>query len=41
MVIEERFLAAKSKAKELSSDNEDLLKKISDVMSKVSKSKRL
>ncbi|XP_050281719.1 putative disease resistance RPP13-like protein 1 [Quercus robur] len=35
MVIEERFLAAKAKAKELHNDNEDLLKKISDVMNKV------
>lgn len=40
MVIEERFLVAKSKVEELSSDNEDLLKKISNVMSKVSESKR-
>nr|POE88894.1 hypothetical protein CFP56_47447 [Quercus suber] len=41
MVIEERFLATKAKAEELSSDNEDLLKKISDVMSKVSEFEKL
>lgn len=41
MVIEERFWAAKAKAEELNNDNEDLLKKISDVMNKVSKSERL
>lgn len=39
MVIEERYQAGK--AKELSNDNEDLLKKISNVMNKVSKSERL
>ncbi|XP_050283530.1 uncharacterized protein LOC126723780 [Quercus robur] len=41
MVVEERFLAAKAKAEELSNDNEDLLKKILDVMNKVYESKRL
>ena len=35
MVVEERFLAAKAKVKELSNDNEDLLKKILDVMNNV------
>nr|POE66783.1 hypothetical protein CFP56_68838 [Quercus suber] len=38
--IMERYQAAKARAKELSNDNEDLLKKISDVMNKVSESKR-
>jgi len=33
----ERFLAVKAKAEELYTNNEDLLKKISDVMNKVSK----
>ena len=41
MVIEERYQAAKARVEELSNDNEDLLKKISDVMKKVSKSERL
>lgn len=40
-VIKERFLAAKAKAEELHIDNEDLLKKISDVMNNVSESKKL
>ena len=39
MVIEERYQAAK--AEELSNDNKDLLKKISDAMNKVSKLERL
>lgn len=41
MVIEERFLATKAKDKELYNDNVDLLKKISDVMNKVSESEKL
>ena len=41
MVIEERYQAAKARVEELSNDNEDLLKKISDVMKKVLKSERL
>nr|POE59920.1 hypothetical protein CFP56_03517 [Quercus suber] len=41
VVIEERYQANKARAKELSNDNEDLLKKISDVMNKVSKFERL
>lgn len=41
MVIEERFLAAKAKAKEQHNDNKDLLKKILDVMNKVSESEKL
>lgn len=41
MVMEERYLAAKAKIKELSTDNEDLLKKISDVMTKVLESEKL
>lgn len=39
--MEERYLAAKAKIKELSTDNEDLLKKISDVMTKVLESEKL
>lgn len=41
MVIEERYQAAKARVEELSNDNEDLLKKISDVMKRVLKSERL
>ena len=41
MVMEERYLVAKAKIEELSTDNEDLLKKILDVMNKVSESKKL
>lgn len=41
MVIEERYLATKAKAMELSNDHEDLLKKISNVMTKVSQSEKL
>ena len=41
MVIEERFLVVKAKAEELHADNEDLLKKILDVMNKVSESEKL
>ena len=41
MVIEERYQVAKARVEELSNDNEDLLRKISDVMNKVSESKRL
>ena len=41
MVMEERYRAAKSKLEELNTDKEDLLKKISDVMNKVSESERL
>ena len=41
MVIEERYQAAKARVEELSNDNEDLLRKILDVMNKVSESKRL
>ncbi|KAL0001574.1 hypothetical protein SO802_015355 [Lithocarpus litseifolius] len=41
VVIEERYRVAKARAEELSNDNEDILRKISDVMNKVSKSKRL
>ena len=41
MVIEDRFLATKAKAEELHIDNEDFLKKISNVMNKVSYSKKL
>ena len=40
-MIEERYLATKAKVEKLSSDNEDLLKKISDIMNKVSESKKL
>lgn len=39
MVIEERYHASKSKIEELNIENEDLLKKISNVMNKISKSK--
>lgn len=39
--MEERYLAAKAKMEELSTDNEDLLKKISDVMTKVLESEKL
>nr|POE69888.1 hypothetical protein CFP56_38096 [Quercus suber] len=41
MVIEERYQVAKARAEELSNDNEDLLRKISDVMNKVNESERL
>lgn len=41
MVIKERYQAAKARAQELSNDNEDLLRKILDVMNKVSKFERL
>lgn len=41
MVIEERYQKAKARAKELSNNNEDRLKKISNIMNKVSESKRL
>ena len=41
MVIEERYQAAKARVEELSNNNEDLLKKISDVMKRVLKSERL
>lgn len=41
MVIEERYQETKASTKEFCNDNEDLLKKISNVMNKVSKSKRL
>ena len=41
MVIKERYLAAKAKAEELSDNNEDLLKKIFDVMNKVSEFEKL
>lgn len=41
MVIEERFLVVKAKAEKLHADNEDLLKKISDVMNKVSEFEKL
>lgn len=41
MVVEERFLAAKAKVEELSNDNEDLLKKILDVMNNVFKFEKL
>ena len=41
MVIEERYQAVKATAEELSNDNEDLLRKISYVMSKVSESERM
>ena len=41
MVIEERNQAAKARAEELSNDNEDLPRKISNVINKVSKSERL
>lgn len=34
-VIKERFLVTKAKAEELHTNNEDLLKKISDVMNKI------
>ena len=40
-MIKERYQTANAKAKELCNDKENLLKKISDVMNKVSKSKRL
>ena len=39
-IIEERFLAVKAMAEVLHADNEDLLKKISDTMSKVSESEK-
>lgn len=41
MVIKVRFLATKVKAEELSNDNENLLKKIYDVINKVSESEKL
>lgn len=41
MVVEERFLAAKAKVEELSNNNEDLLKKILDVMNNVFKFEKL
>ena len=41
MVIEERYQKAKARVKDLSNDNEDLLKKILDVMNKVLESERL
>lgn len=41
MVFEGRFLVVKAKAEELHADNEDLLKKISDVMNKVFEFKKL
>ncbi|KAK9991143.1 hypothetical protein SO802_026128 [Lithocarpus litseifolius] len=41
VIIEERYQAAKAKAEELSNDNEDLLKKILDVMNKVLEYERL
>ena len=40
-IIEVRFLAVKAMAEVLHTDNEDLLKKISDTMSKVSESEKL
>ena len=40
-MIKERYQTANAKAKELCNDKEDHLKKISDVMNKVSESKRL
>ena len=39
--MEERYRTTKKKIEELSTDNEDLLKKISNVMNKVSESERL
>lgn len=41
MVIEERYQKAKARVEDLSNDNEDLLKKILDVMNKVLESERL
>nr|POF09862.1 hypothetical protein CFP56_74742 [Quercus suber] len=41
VVIEERYQANKARAEELSNDNEDLLKKISDVMNKSQNSRAL
>ena len=40
-VVKSRYLATKTKLEELTMDNKDLLKKISDVMNKVSKSEKL
>lgn len=40
-MIKERYKAVKARAEEINNDNEDPLKKISDVMNKVSKSERL
>ena len=40
-MIEERYQATQARAEELSNDNEDLLRKILDVMNKISKSERL
>ena len=41
MVIEERYQATQARAEELSNDNEDLLRKILDVMNKIFESERL
>lgn len=41
MVVKERFLATIARVEELSNDNEDLLKKISNVINKISKFERL
>ncbi|KAK9984723.1 hypothetical protein SO802_034248 [Lithocarpus litseifolius] len=41
VMVKEKFLAAKARVVEMSNDNEDLLKKISNVMNKVSKSEKL
>jgi len=40
-VVKSRYLATKTKLEELTMDNKDLLKKISNVMNKVSKSEKL
>lgn len=39
--MESRYLATKAKLEELTKDNEDLLKKILDMMNKVSESEKL
>ena len=41
MVIEERYQAVKARAKELSNDNKDLLRKILYVMNKVFEFERM
>lgn len=40
-MVEKRYLATKEKLGDFTSDNEDLLKKISDMMTKVSESEKL
>lgn len=40
-MVEKRYLATKEKLEDFTSDNEDLLKKILDMMTKVSESEKL